>query len=101
MTKTTWFNADIANTLMTHQSPENEHGYFVYHLDGLKEHLQRLQQQDVIKLWYAVKANPLSNIIQALNGQGFDFDVASEGELSQVLKQGIDPGRVLNTGPAK
>ena len=101
MTESTWFNADIENTLMTHQSPENEHGYFVYQLDALKEHLQRLQQQDVVKLWFAVKANPLSNIIQTLNGEGFDFDVASEGELSQVLKQGIDPGRVLNTGPAK
>jgi diaminopimelate decarboxylase len=101
MTKTTWFNADIENTLISHQSPEHEHGYFVYQLDALKKHLKVLQQQDVIKLWFAVKANPLSKIIQTLDGEGFDFDVASEGELSQVLKQGIKPSRVLNTGPAK
>ncbi len=101
MTNTNWFNPAVENSLLAHQSPENENGYFVYQIDALKEHLQTLQQQDVVKLWFAVKANPLSKIIQTLDGEGFDFDVASEGELSQVIQQGIDPKRVLNTGPAK
>ena len=78
-----------------------EQGYFVYHLDALKAHLDELQNQDVIKLWFAVKANPLSKIIQTLDSAGFNFDVASSGELNQVLKQGIKPERILNTGPAK
>jgi diaminopimelate decarboxylase len=55
----------------------------------------------VVKLWYAVKANPLSSVIQTLDKAGFNFDVASAGELNQVLKQGIAAERVLNTGPAK
>jgi diaminopimelate decarboxylase len=89
-------------TLLAHQ-PGNEHeqAYFVYHLDALKKHLAQLQQQDVIKLWFAVKANPLSSIMQTLDGAGFNFDVASTGELNQVLKQGISSDRILNTGPAK
>ena len=88
--------------LLEHQSSnEHEQAYFVYHLDALKAHLAQLQQQDVIKLWFAVKANPLSSIIQTLDGAGFNFDVASSGELSQVLKQGISSDRILNTGPAK
>lgn len=89
-------------SLLSHKA-ENEHelAYFVYHLDALKEHLDTLQQQDVIKLWFAVKANPLSSIINTLDSAGFNFDVASEGELNQVLKQGIDSERILNTGPAK
>ncbi len=78
-----------------------ENGYFVYHLDQLAQHLAMLQQQNTIKLWYAVKANPLSRIIQTLDQQQFNFDVASYGELEQVLKQGIDAKRILNTGPAK
>lgn len=88
--------------LLAHQS-ENEHeqAYFVYHLDALQKHLETLQQQDVIKLWFAVKANPLSSIIQTLDNAKFNFDVASEGELNQVLKQGIAGERILNTGPAK
>lgn len=99
--KPTWFDTSIESTLLAHESPEEEQGYFVYQLDALKEHLAQLQQQDVIKLWFAVKANPLSKIIQTLDSEGFDFDVASSGELAQVLAQGISPERILNTGPAK
>jgi len=100
-TKPIWFDTSIASPLLAHESPEDEQGYFVYQLDALKKHLAQLQQQDVIKLWFAVKANPLSKIIQTLDNEGFDFDVASSGELAQVLAQGINPARVLNTGPAK
>ncbi|MEI6894376.1 MAG: PLP-dependent decarboxylase [Colwellia sp.] len=101
MPKSTWFDTRIENALVQHQSPEDENGYFVYQLDALKAHLAVLQQQDVIKLWFAVKANPLSKIIQTLDSEGFNFDVASTGELAQVLAQGIDPSCILNTGPAK
>jgi diaminopimelate decarboxylase len=101
MTKPTWFDTRIENALVEHISPEHEQGYFVYQLDALKEHLAKLQQQNVVKLWFAVKANPLSKVIQTLDGEGFNFDVASSGELAQVLAQGIEPSRVLNTGPAK
>ncbi|WP_019027231.1 PLP-dependent decarboxylase [Colwellia piezophila] len=101
MTTPTWFDPRIENALIEHVSPEDEQGYFVYQLDALKAYLATLQQQDVIKLWFAVKANPLSKVIQTLDHAGFDFDVASAGELTQVLAQGVDPGRVLNTGPAK
>lgn len=100
-TKPTWFDTSIENLLLEHESPENEQGYFVYQLDALKKHLALLQQQDVINLWFAVKANPLSKVIQTLDGEGFNFDVASSGELAQVLAQGISPERILNTGPAK
>ncbi len=100
-TRPTWFDTSIEDSLVAHQSPEDEQGYFVYQLDALKKHLAQLQQQDVIKLWFAVKANPLSKIIQTLDSEGFNFDVASSGELTQVLTQGISPDRVLNTGPAK
>ncbi|TWX58605.1 PLP-dependent decarboxylase [Colwellia hornerae] len=103
---TTCFDSPLALELiaeLTKQQPESsqQEGYFVYHLDALKAHLAELQRQDVIKLWFAVKANPLSKIITTLDDAGFNFDVASSGELNQVLKQGISPERILNTGPAK
>lgn len=101
MNKPNWFDTSIESTLLAHESPEDEQGYFVYQLDTLKKHLAHLQQQDVIKLWFAVKANPLSKIIQTIDSEDFNFDVASSGELHQVLAQGISPARVLNTGPAK
>lgn len=80
---------------------KQETPFFVYDLDKLAHHLNSLTAQNVVKLWYAVKANPLSNVIQTLDKCGFNFDVASSGELDQVLAQGIAPERVLNTGPAK
>jgi diaminopimelate decarboxylase len=80
---------------------EDEVGFFLYDLDALAQHLQGLMQQDVIKLWFAVKANPLSRVIATLAEQGFNFDVASQGELTQVLAQNVAADRILNTGPAK
>ncbi|KZN31518.1 PLP-dependent decarboxylase [Pseudoalteromonas luteoviolacea] len=75
--------------------------FYLYDLDRLAKHLKAINDQSIVKLWYAVKANPLSSIIKTIDKAGFDFDVASSGELKQVLAQGIDAKRVLNTGPAK
>ncbi|WP_062568235.1 PLP-dependent decarboxylase [Pseudoalteromonas arabiensis] len=84
-----------------HVSTHLDTPFFIYDLDKLTAHLNQLTAQTDVKLWYAVKANPLSRIIQCLDSAGFNFDVASKGELEQVLAQGIDSERVLNTGPAK
>ena len=98
----TWLPQHLLPIFEQH-SAENvdELAYFAYDLDALKKHLIALQDQQVIKLWYAVKANPLSRVIQCLDEASFNFDVASVGELEQVLSQGIAPNRILNTGPAK
>jgi diaminopimelate decarboxylase len=73
---------------------------FVYDLDGFDKHIKQLAQSD-LTLWYAVKANPLSAVLKVLANNGFGFDVASVGELDQVLAQGISGDRILHTGPAK
>lgn len=97
-----WLSEQTLATLQGHHSVNpDELAYFAYDLDKLSEHLKALQDQDVIKLWYAVKANPLSSILRTLDKQGFNFDVASAGELSHVLEQEVPASRVLNTGPAK
>lgn len=74
--------------------------FFFYDLDALQSHIANLQEWPV-KLWYALKANPLSSVISALADQDLGFDVASQGECQQVLKQNVDPSRILVTGPAK
>lgn len=74
--------------------------FYAYDIDGLAAHISELVNDD-IKLWFAVKANPLSSVIQTLAQQGMQFDVASSGELTQVLAQGVKPAHILNTGPAK
>ena len=88
--------------LNAHQAVnEHENGYFVYDLESLDTHLSALNDQAVIKLWFAVKANPLSSVLQSVAKQGINFDVASLGELQHVLAQGVEPANILNTGPAK
>lgn len=53
------------------------------------------------KLFFACKANPLRDILSTLNNAGLRFDVASEGELNQVLSTGVAGDKIIMTGPAK
>jgi len=46
------------------------------------------------KVYYAVKANPMDEIISLLNDLGSRFDVASCPELDQLLRLGVSPERV-------
>lgn len=106
--KPDWLSTEIQKALIERNAADvqnsvtrDEDGFYLYDLDQLELHLSSLMQQDVIKLWFAVKANPLSRVLKTLAQQGFNFDVASQGELSQVLSQGVSAERILNTGPAK
>lgn len=77
--------------------------FFYYDLDGLKSHLNVLSGiiGDDVKLWYACKANPLSAVLKVFRNCSFGIDVASKGELDQVLRSGVLPQHVLATGPSK
>ncbi len=77
--------------------------FFFYDLDGLKKKLENMQKDldPDIKLWYACKANPMSAIIKVLRNLNFGLDIASEGELHQVLNTGVSPKNIIATGPGK
>ena len=84
-------------TELTHQLDDP---FFYYDLDAFSKHAAQLNN-GAASLWYALKANPLSSVIQALDTQHYRFDVASSGELRQVLRQGVAADRIINTVPAK
>ena len=73
---------------------------YVYDLDAMLSHLRSLEAEG-LRLWYACKANPLSAVLETVKESGFSFDVASRGELEQVLRAGAEPHRILLTGPVK
>lgn len=77
--------------------------FFFYDLDSLKSHLEYMAEDldPDITLWYACKANPMSAVLKVLRNLGFGIDVASEGELHQVLNTGIQGHHIIATGPGK
>ena len=77
--------------------------FFIYDLDQLKDRSKEINDvlSPEIKLFYALKANPLSHIVKSISENEIGMDVASLGELKQVLKQGHTSSDIIFTGPYK
>jgi diaminopimelate decarboxylase len=80
--------------------------FYMYDLDDFKIHLENIKNilHPKVKIWYATKANPLSEILRLLLENGFGADVASLGELQAARLAGHgNPGtkNLIATGPAK
>ena len=54
-----------------------------------------------LKLHYAMKANPMPEVVEHMVGLVDGLDVASAGELAVALKTGVDPKEVSFAGPGK
>lgn len=75
---------------------------YIYDLDALGAWSRQVRAAVPagIRVYYACKANPLSDVLRTLAREGYGFDVASPGELRQALRHA--PGApLLCTGPAK
>ncbi len=77
--------------------------FYFYDLDHLQSRLETIVEtlDPSVKLWYACKANPLSAVLKVLRNLNFGFDIASKGELEQVLSAGVMPKNIVATGPSK
>ncbi len=63
--------------------------------DLIREHyLELANSMPNSMIYYAVKANPMDEVIQILNELGSCFDIASRYELDQLLRLGVDPSRL-------
>ena len=76
---------------------------YVYDLDVIDRQVESLRAvlPAVVDLAYAVKANPALSVVAHLGRLGLGADVASAGELATAIRAGIDPGRIVMTGPGK
>jgi ornithine decarboxylase len=54
-----------------------------------------------LRLFYAVKSNPMSQVVDTLARLGSGFEVASIYELEAVAAAGVDPADVLFSNPVK
>ncbi|MDD5599923.1 MAG: type III PLP-dependent enzyme, partial [Victivallaceae bacterium] len=76
-------------------SQGRETPFLVVLLDKIKERFKELKKNfPYAKIYYAVKANPASEIISMLNGLGSCFDVASVYELRKLLSLNVSPDRL-------
>ena len=89
---------DVNDIIEKSKSP-----FFLYDIDSLKKKLRDVTEMNpsFLKLWYACKANPISSILNAVIDSDIGIDVASKGELRQVLKSTTDGSKIICTGPAK
>ncbi len=82
----------IAEFLRTHrgQTP-----FLVFDLDVIDRNYRRLRElMPLAEVFYAVKANPASEILDRLVALGSSFDAASIWEVEQCLAAGAAPARV-------
>jgi diaminopimelate decarboxylase len=77
--------------------------FYVYDLDVIERQADALRAvlPPVAELAYAVKANPALAVVAHLGRLGLGADVASGGELELARRAGIEPGRIVMTGPGK
>jgi ornithine decarboxylase len=69
--------------------------FLVMDLKIVKKNYTRLQHaMPYAKIYYAVKANPATEIISLLADLGSNFDIASINELDQIMEAGVPPERI-------
>ncbi len=89
---------DLEALAEAHDTP-----FYLYDLEVVERRVAALRAAlpDGFDLAYAVKANPNSAVLARMAELGIGADVASGGELDRVLTAGIDPAKIVFTGPGK
>ncbi|NVJ68555.1 MAG: pyridoxal-dependent decarboxylase, exosortase A system-associated [Gammaproteobacteria bacterium] len=76
--------------------------FYVYAKDVISENIQRLRNQfPNISLHYAIKANPMPQLVSYVADQVDGLDVASGKELKVALATNIDNENISFAGPGK
>lgn len=91
----------IAGRAAESWAAENDTPMFVYDLDIMRGQIAALRATlPDVDLHYAIKANPLPALVEAIASMVDGLDVASGGELAVAL--GVKPGRAISfAGPGK
>jgi diaminopimelate decarboxylase len=91
-------NINIADTANKFSTP-----LIIYTVDELNNKIIELRAALPVesRLLYSVKANPNPFVLNLFNQAGLGFEVASAGELRQVIKSKIPSDRIVLGGPVK
>jgi diaminopimelate decarboxylase len=77
--------------------------FYVYDLDVVDRQTAALRAilPPAVEVAYALKANPSLAVVTHMGRLGLGADAASGGELALAARAGIEPERVVMTGPGK
>lgn len=77
--------------------------FFAYDRAAIAERVAQVRGAlpPVVRLGYAVKANPMPAVVQHLATLVDMLDVASAGELAIAMDTGVEPSRISFAGPGK
>lgn len=77
--------------------------FYAYSSAAITQRVAQLRKQlpPAIALHYAIKANPMPEVVSHLAKQLDGLDIASQGELEIALASGINPQQISFAGPAK
>src|SRR5674476_371086 len=76
-------------------SQDKETPFLVVDLQKIERSYEDLvENMPFAKIHYAVKANPMDEVVLALKNKDSNFDVATVYELDQLLKLGVEPERI-------
>lgn len=76
---------------------------FVYDLQRVREQISKLKNSkpNNLTVFYAMKANPLPEILRLVKEEDFGAETTSVGEMERALLTGFTPEEILVTGPGK
>lgn len=77
--------------------------FYAYDRSVIDQRIQALRDTlpNQIRLHYAVKANPMPELVQHVSQQVDGLDIASRGELALALQTATEPRHISFTGPGK
>jgi ornithine decarboxylase len=76
-------------------SKDKETPFLVVDLSKVEKMYDELvKNMPFVKIYYAMKANPLDEVISSLRDKGSSFDAASVYEIDQLLRLGVRPERI-------
>lgn len=77
--------------------------FYAYDSSRMTARVAELRQAmpSELNIHYAMKANPMPEVLQHMVGLVDGLDIASAGELRAALATGIDPGLISFAGPGK
>ncbi len=76
-------------------SKDKETPFLLINLETIARKYEELQTNlPFAKIYYAIKANPLEEVISVLHQKGSNFDIASTYEMNQLFQQNISPNRM-------